>query len=1611
MENPTVLPPPPAPAPAPAGAALLALPPSTTTANHGGETRVVIDFVSLSSTTTSATTTSANTSNDERAAARKHPAENLYWINIADVDGIAPPRDRNGEGGRYWPCLFYEGGYDEAMKDVDRSQKGFLSKLQKEKLKEQNRNLFFANAANGGAANAAPPSSRPVFIPLGITPHRAIPLHDGIRTKSQAESQGLLLDYWEGYDNVKALRGFPNVQILEAAQRANIDVPIPNTDPPISKFDRAFQFASDIVDHRAELHDDTSSEDYGNVFENFRTSNNGGQMALLPPSTAPAPSAGASAPGTNGSAARMTTNRIAAVSTTQRGGPPNASAHNPLVSPVPFALGAPAAVMMDDGPTEEQDRVLDAIMGGGGAPTAVMMDDGPTEEQARALDAIMGGGGGGVPPAQDRRGNDMTDDSPPGGEIHTSAPGRVSISPRVQVMGGTLADGNEDEENKDKGGTHIAPEKEEGEEQDEKVQGQEHNEQEDEYAFPGQMSDADDDDENEETIITPGKVKKSTDNDSDEEDLPDNTLSPILRKDPWQLVLPKLQKSGWKYKPPADPLDSRWTYFRPGKINKADAVEGVDFFHGEMAVKEYIRATIGWRGQPGDFDEEDLLKLNPRDRRNRGQNKNVYSPSGKTAVAVEEQTKNKKKVGKAKTDKKANAHKKVVAKKTPTSKKKTSGASSMAVTPAPAIDPNAPKIRGTPIYRADHWVTVWDKLEYTGWKRVLGSDLMTDYFYILPHAAKWWKKSNKGKEGVDYFTREEDVRGYCAKTYGWDPEGAEKARMKEKADAGRKAPGKRKAAADAEASRKAKEAAAERKQLQKAAAAEAKRLEKEAAAEAMRKAKQSNRKEPSAAKKRKYARMKEKDLDQFHHEPGKKPNKSSPGRVWGREKKSPKKKRAQTGSEPPSTPTTRTKPQDPGKPRLSDSPVSGRSLTPDDKGFYDWRNLWPRLKVTGWTYRQGKGLTNWLYARPNRNPHDKNAQLGIDFFDSQDAVIEYCRQADIDEGEVKKTPKGAAKSSKKRNSPTKTEQSGVTGDFDMEAIESPPASSSRTSPNKKRKVDSVWWKTHPVPTSMTAWRILVKKLGFRHSSTKGYRTPDCPKRGGEINVDFFPDIEDLRALLCKTGIPNFSSAELTEEERDIVKRWVATANTPLGLDDKTSVAALQQVPIYSDVDAWTLLRYRLDWTDVIVSGETRYYKPGAQDKTEASRGEDYFLSLCEVQDYLRAQGPFDRRLNYKWIDINTPSKGKGREAPNEISSSEYLALTFWAARSPLPVHSGKEEDKDSGATSGATDKDQNPAAVHESHSPSSSSAASSPSSTFGPYEEREEDHEEEEDNGEKDRARSSTSGGFMSLIGNMIHGRKEKESPVDETADEDAPTTPDEKKRRENVIKDSQEKMRSLPDSPAKAADSWPIFWNKMQLAGWELRSHDRASRDVYYAPKVKGRESGGEEGVDCFTSEEEVRQYAVDHLGWGGNHDGMHQDETILETFATPAPEASAQDTPIDELEGETRKKALINLAIRKMHEIRKETPGASPVHHGDNWLNVKNKMIHSGWNFYCTIPKNKVVDFVVLLPEGRKPSKGGKPGIDYLMSEEEAKEFAIEHFDWCGIFDGIDPDETKIR
>ena len=1116
---------------------------------------------------------------------------------------------------------------------------------------------------------------------------------------------------------------------------------------------------------------------------------------------------------------------------------------------------------------------------------------------------------------------------------------------------------------------------------------QDQGEQEDMEEVESSDEESSEDDESEDEDAADSSTRtpaKSTDKDINE--LPDNSRSPIQQKDPWPSVWPKLKASGWSYKPPSG-LELDWTYIRPGKTVE-NGIEGVDFFRGENKMKVYIRDKHGWSGAVGDLDGVDAAEAVGRaGRKGRGQ-RDLGTPY--TTQKPAKKTKKGPSAASKSTSKKSA--------KTPKSKKNKLP-KHVTITPSARIDPNAPEILDTPIEATDEWLIVWDKLKRSGWRYKKPSGLDTDWKYFAPGKSK----VKNPVEGEDYFKGEEAVRAFCKTAYGWDPKGAKKVRLLKQAQE-EEEQAKLEAEKIAEKARKEKEAAAEKKRLEKAAelevkraaaaaaekkaaaaaaaeakrvAAEKKKLEKEAAAEAKRKAAEERRlaKEEAAAKKKAAA---------------------SPDRVWGKEAHV---------EESPATPTHRTKPRDPAKPRLTDSPDTGRSLTPDDKDFYEWRNLWPRLKQAGWTYQRGNGLVSWLYVRPDRNPASDDTKLGTDYFQSEDDVIQYCRQADIQEGEVRRA-KGTKGGTKRKSSPAKADRpSAITGDFDVEASSSP----KRTT--KKRKAEPMWWRTHPIPASRQVWTILKNKLGFKHGGGL-YRHPDAPKRSPQMNVDVFPDAQNLREYLCKTGIPNFESSDLTDEERTLVKRWVATAYTPKGLDSnpEESVEVLRDVTVFTDNQAWALLTGKIGWelVDDAVTGECRYYKPKDQRKAdkEASHGEDYFSSISEVQDYLRANGPFEARYNYKWTHLKTPNKGRDREIPCDVGPQEYLALTFWAARAPLPQH-----------PSDVVDEEQEPTTEGTERTPNSSptSPVTSPDSPFGAYQCGHDSNgsEVERPGGLLSRF-NAAAGAFGSAVSHAFgHAAsspsrstpnstptKQRRSPYQDMVDEMPPATPDEKLRQDLIVVDSQRKLHALSNSPAQAGDSWAVFWGKMQQAGWKLSSEDSRLKEVYIPPTGKQIKNGGEKGIDYFTSEDEVKQFAIDHLGWEGHDDGMEVDDDvgqdIIMAAATPAPD---------------RQQMLILEAKNRMARIN-----GFPVQHGDNWLNVKEKMKHTGWKWNIPAPRINGIpiggdDFVWLLPTARKPKDGGKLGIDFLKDEMAARQFAVDHFNWCGEFKGIDEESSPEK
>ena len=70
---------------------------------------------------------------------------------------------------------------------------------------------------------------------------------------------------------------------------------------------------------------------------------------------------------------------------------------------------------------------------------------------------------------------------------------------------------------------------------------------------------------------------------------------------------------------------------------------------------------------------------------------------------------------------------------------------------------------GTPVQPHDDVRNLWEKMKWTGWRRVRGSGL-EDSLYVLPGGRT---RAAGGVGGVDYLRSERDVRRFAAQHFGW----------------------------------------------------------------------------------------------------------------------------------------------------------------------------------------------------------------------------------------------------------------------------------------------------------------------------------------------------------------------------------------------------------------------------------------------------------------------------------------------------------------------------------------------------------------------------------------------------------------------------------------------------------------------------------------------------------------------------------------------------------------------------------------------------------------------------------------------------------------------------
>ena len=1005
----------------------------------------------------------------------------------------------------------------------------------------------------------------------------------------------------------------------------------------------------------------------------------------------------------------------------------------------------------------------------------------------------------------------------------------------------------------------------------------------------------------------------------------DNVPSPILRREPWPIVKEKMLALGWTWQKGTDLYD--FFYVRPGCSVKGGEL-GFDYYPGEESLKDIASEEYGWEGEDTSLWSEGKLRRNTAAKhvdagkgRSRKPAKKYEAPStAKKPIKTRVET-------------------------TPTPKK-------TGMTPT--------DIKGTPIKPTDEFTVVWDKLKHSGWKAYNGKGLQTEYSYVPPGGKP---PEAGGVLNRDYVLGKRGVRSYARAFYKWDPKGAEKRREKEKM---KKAEEKVKKAKERIAEKKRMEA--EEKKRKKAEAKAAKQAEEKKKQKEQHLKKQKEQELKAQATKRKAAEMStsktaaKKDSKAKSSKRSKSVKKNGRGSVKdSRPATNDKHFRNRISIKSPSTPSNKTKPQDPGKPRLSESPVVGRSLSPDDKGFYDWGNLWPRLQKTGWTYEKrnaGAGLIDWYYIRPNRDPSDTETMLGVDYFASQEDVIHYQEMKDIEDGEmtIKKTSRR-----KRTSTPTKREKSAMMDAFDSEAIVSPPTTSSKQSAMKanllqfstpssssfgwKRgtgeQLAVAWWKTHPIPDSIRVWRILQKKLKFRYSNCWGYRFPKeyDPITRAVPGVNTYAELEKLRLKLCQVGIPDLCNNDLSSEERVTIIRWVSTAQTPLGIQEGTSVEQLSSVKVHSSKSAWESLETSLKWTKTN-EAKPRYYRPGRLASEASIEEEDYFTSLKAVQRFLQIDGVFEQRYNMKWENIKTPDLGKGRKIPEDMRALDYAALTLWAAAAPIPTFIEPRKaslQKDKASDEGKVDDEQSDRGDDgdsDSYSDESgvgSDGQGSPESAFGEY----------------DEAQETGSKSFLSRAGETLGRVLGRSGSAKESEGMETPT--------------KRPRKRSLMSTP-----DWDSTWPILQGLGYTEAESPGGSTRLYLPGAQKGKRA--KKGRDYFETQFELRTYVSKITDERGEEKADKEDE---------------------------RRAQLVREAQEQMSNI-----SGTPVQWGDDWPNVFEKMKYAGWQKFG--PLDLMTDWGYYHPSGRKYKKGVQ-GVDWVLGERGLKEYASKHLGWSGNVDGV--------
>ena len=377
-------------------------------------------------------------------------------------------------------------------------------------------------------------------------------------------------------------------------------------------------------------------------------------------------------------------------------------------------------------------------------------------------------------------------------------------------------------------------------------------------------------------------------------------------------------------------------------------------------------------------------------------------------------------------------------------------------------------------------------------------------------------------------------------------------------------------------------------------------------------------------------------------------------------------------------------------------PFQARSDIHNVSAGEPWKNIWFKMRCSGWTRRNARinenGDEKLIWTKPGCDPIQ--GVEGVDYFTSElgcqgyvHSKIPHWRPPAWDNhGAVEGPPILApAPPNQHRRNHNNNRRGGssatvITTDSSPGRSQPPPPARSvrrraasqqaskytaQTSLVAYKVKEQLWWRKSKVPT-LSQVKPILHKLGIRRNESGSYVLPDAVTSGNSTSSSP-PDLTDadmLRKYLCTKGVPavpadkdDDEECQLTEQEQDVLHQWVSFAYVPVQ-DLEESLTTITLPPQQKILHLLAKFKFQMS--------DEKYFVPlvdqsGARGDARVE-GLHFFRGLSQVRDYIR------RAASLSWTKDDFDESDNSEDGMDEDDFPQEMALLrLWAASSPSPL--------------------------------------------------------------------------------------------------------------------------------------------------------------------------------------------------------------------------------------------------------------------------------------------------------------------------------------------------------